>query len=63
MSTNIKHTDAGNVPIAQELSDALHAKIVRGILTLDEGVCHFSLQILVMSTRSESILDHIADYL
>ena len=29
----------------------------------DKGVCHFGLQILAMSTRSVSILDHIADYL
>ncbi len=29
----------------------------------DKGVFHFSSQILAMSARSESILDHIADYL
>jgi hypothetical protein len=29
----------------------------------DKGVFHFSLHFLAMPTRSESILDHITDYL
>jgi hypothetical protein len=29
----------------------------------DKGVCHFGSHFLAMSARSESILDHIADYL
>ena len=29
----------------------------------DEGVCKFSLLILVMSSSSEALLDHIADFL
>jgi len=35
----------------------------RNTLTNDEGVCHFSLNILAMTSSSDAFLDHIADYL
>ena len=33
------------------------------ILMKDEGVCHFSSHILAMTSSSDALLEHIADYL
>ena len=61
---NTEHPNNGNVLIAGQILGNQQAKISWSLITPNEALCHFSSLILHMSSRrSETLLDHITDYL